>query len=295
MPLKRIYDNWQQLYAASGPPRSVERRRWREYLRTRPLIAYWGDSWFSTPLYKNLYWNSFARIEGMSIRLGGPGLSAAEMCTPSRCADNAARFAARDFDLLCVSIGGNDCLGANLQRVFASSRRMDAERAFRRVVDDGIFERLRGRYTTLLTPMQQIGRQFRVVGHTYVPLHVDAIGERGQVDIKSLGLIAPFIGAVGPWLWPTMRPVLGSKAEAARFARLLLVDGFRDQVLVPSREDFRGLFTFADFSSLDASLGRDFWFDEIHPTEAGFATLSLGFNAMIQAALPAPKQAAVFA
>ena len=96
------------------------------------------------------------------------------------------------------------------------------------------------------------------------------------------------------WLWPTMRPVLGSKTEAARFARWLLVDGFRDQVLVPSRDEFRGLFTFADFSSLEESLGRDFWFDEIHPTEAGFATLSLGFNAMIQAALPTPKQAAVF-
>ena len=294
MPLKRIYDNWQQLYAASGSPRSRERRLWRNYLASRPLIAYWGDSWFSTPLYKNLYWNSFARLEGMSIRLGGPGLSAAQMCTPSRCADNAARFAARDFDMLCVSIGGNDCLGVNLQRIFAGSGRLDAERAFQRVVDDGVFARLRDRYTTLLTPMQQIGAQFRVVGHGYVPLNRDAIGERGQVDIKSLGLIAPFIGAVGPWLWPAMRPVLGSKAEAARFARWLLVEGFRDQVLAPSRDAFRGLFTFADFSSLDESLARDFWFDEIHPTEAGFGTLSLGFNAMIQAALPAAKRAAVF-
>src|SRR5690606_18569814 len=85
MALKRIYDNWQQLRAASGTPSSRQRREWNAYLEKRALIGYWGDSWFSTPLYRNLCWNSFARIDGMSIRLGGPGLTAAQMLTPAAC------------------------------------------------------------------------------------------------------------------------------------------------------------------------------------------------------------------
>ncbi len=291
--LKRIYANWQQLTAASGTPGSGQRRLWRSYLKTRPMIAYWGDSWFSTPLYKNLCWNSFARIDGMSIRLGGPGLSAAEMCTPARCADYAERFSKREFDLVCVSIGGNDCLGARLAKVLAGAGRMAPERAFERVVVAGIFEALRERYRILLAPLAEVGGRLRVVGHGYAPLAAAQIGARGKLDIKSLGLIAPFIGAVGPWLWPAVQGVLVSKQEAAQFARLLLVDGFRDQVLAPSKRAFPGLFSYADFSGLREPGDAGFWFDEIHPTEEGFRILALGYNAMLQAALPAEKHKAI--
>jgi hypothetical protein len=293
MALKRIYDNWAQVRAASGAPRSAARRTWRDALRTRPAIAYWGDSWFSTPLYKNLYWNSFARIDGMSLRLGGPGLTAARMCTPATCRDQARRLATHEFDLLCLSIGGNDALGARLAAVFDGSRRMDAGDAFAAVVADGVFARLRSRYAVLLSAMDRVGPGFRVVGHGYAPLHASSIGKRGRVDIKNLGLVAPLIGNVGPWLWPVMRPVLGSRSEVARFARLLLVDGFRDQVLAPSRADFAGLFSFADFSTMAGPGDPTFWYDEIHPTESGFAMLATGYNAMLRAALPTAKRQAV--
>ena len=113
MALKRIYDNWQQLRAASGTPGSRQRREWRAYLQERPLIAYWGVSWFSTPLYRNLCWNSFARIDGMSIRLGGPGLTAPRMLTPAACRDNAERFAARGFDLLVTADDADLTLAAD--------------------------------------------------------------------------------------------------------------------------------------------------------------------------------------
>ena len=59
---------------------------------TRPAIAYWGDSWFTTPLYRNLNWHSFSRIEGISIRLGKPGYLAAEMCTRSLTRNYADRL-----------------------------------------------------------------------------------------------------------------------------------------------------------------------------------------------------------
>ncbi|WP_242112766.1 hypothetical protein [Luteimonas aquatica] len=290
MQLKRIYDNWDQVRAASGTPSSRNRRVWRDYLRTRPAIAYWGDSWFSTPLYKNLYWNSFARIDGLSLRLGGPGLTAARMCTPAQCRNYAERLKSREFDLLCLSIGGNDGI-APLARLFAEAGRMSAEDAFARLLAAGTFEDILERYRILLSAMRTVGGAFRVVGHGYARLQ--RIGEPGRTSIKNLGLAAPLIGNVGPWLWPPMKAVLGSKAEARRFAGLLLVRGFRDRVLAPAKREFPGLFSYADFSGVADADDPGFWYDEIHPTESGFGTLATGYNAMIRAALPAAKRAAV--
>src|SRR5690606_20276903 len=134
MAMRRIYDNWGQLNAASGTPRSRERREWRAWLERRPRVAYWGESGCSTPPYRNLAWHSFARIDGLSMRLGAPGVTAARMLTPAACRNNAERFASRGFDLLCLSIGGNGCLGERLAAVFAGRGRMDADAAFEAVV-----------------------------------------------------------------------------------------------------------------------------------------------------------------
>ena len=221
--LQRIYSDWSAVKAASGTPGSRKRKLWREVLRTRPAIAYWGDSWFSTPLYKNLCWNSFARIDGLSLRLGGPGLTAAKMLTAAACRENAERLAAREFDLVCLSIGGNDALGARLSTLFDGAPRMDADAAFRRLLDAQVFARLRERYHVALSALAAVGGGFRVVGHGYARLQ--KIGDPGKTSIKNLGLLAPLVGNVGPWLWPAMKGTLGSKAEARRFADLLLVDG----------------------------------------------------------------------
>jgi len=293
MALRRIYDNWGQLNAASGTPRSRERREWRAWLERRPLIAYWGDSWFTTPLYRNLAWHSFSRIEGMSIRLGGPGQTAARMFTPAACRNNAERFAARGFDLLCVSAGGNDCLGERLAAVFAGRGRMDADAAFDAVVAHGTFERLRARYATLMTAMAGVGGQFRVLGHGYALPAPGAIGRPGALTVRNLGLAALVMGDIGPWLWPVMQPVLRSKAEAGRFARRLLLEGLRDQVLAPTRAAWPDRFAHADFSGVGSDTDPGFWYDEIHPTEAGFGLLATGFNALLRRALPEAKRAAV--
>ena len=289
--LQRIYADWSAVKEASGTPGSRKRKLWREVLRTRPAIAYWGDSWFSTPLYKNLCWNSFARIDGLSLRLGGPGLTAAKMLTAAACRDNAERLSAREFDLVCLSIGGNDALGARLAALFDGAPRMDADDAFRRLLDAQVFERLRERYHVALSALATVGGGFRVVGHGYARLQ--KIGDPGKTSIKNLGLLAPLVGNVGPWLWPAMKDALGTKAEARRFAGLLLVDGFRDRVLAPSKADFPKLFSYADFSQVADADDPAFWYDEIHPTEAGFGVLAVGYNAMIRAALPAAKRAAV--
>ncbi len=291
MSLKRIYDNWSQVTAATGTPGSARRRAWRAYLATRLAIAYWGDSWFSTPLYRNLYWNSFARVDGLSLRLGGPGLTAARMCTAAACRNTADRLRSREFDLVALSIGGNDCLGPRLAAIFDGAGRLPVDAAYQAVVDDGVFVRLRERYAIVLTALSAVGGDFRVVGHGYAPLQ--RIGASGATSIKNLGLAAPLIGNVGPWLWPAVRPVLGTHDAARAFARRLLVDGFRDQVLAPSRADFPELFTYADFSRITDAALPDFWYDEIHPTEAAFSVLAAGFNPMLRAALPASKRTAV--
>ena len=64
-------------------------------------------------------------------------------------------------------------------------------------------------------------------------------------------------------------------------------------MLAPSRRAFPGLFSYADFSGVTGTGDKAFWYDEIHPTEAGFGTLAPGLNAMIRAALPAAKRAAL--
>lgn len=291
MTLQRVYADWSAIKDATGTPGSRKRKLWREVLRTRPAIAYWGDSWFSTPLYKNLYWNSFARIDGISLRLGGPGLTAAKMLTPANCREQAERLKSREFDLVCLSIGGNDSLGPRLATLFDVAPRMDADDAFQRLLDARLFEGIRDRYHLALSELAKIGGDFRVVGHGYARLQ--KIGDPGKTSIKNLGLLSPLVGNVGPWLWPAMKGPLGSKAEAKRFADLLLVDGFRDRVLAPSKADFPKLFSYADFSQVADAADPAFWYDEIHPTEAGFGVLAVGYNALIRAALPAPKRAAV--
>lgn len=291
MTLQRIYSNWDVVKDATGTPNSRKRKVWREVLQNRPAIAYWGDSWFSTPLYKNLYWNSFARIDGISLRLGGPGLTAAKMLTPANCRDQAERLKSREFDLVCLSIGGNDALGARLTSLFDRAPRMDADVAFQRLLDARVFDVLRERYHLVLSELAKVGSNFRVVGHGYARLQ--KIGDPGKTSIKNLGLVAPLIGNVGPWLWPATKGALGTKAEAKRFADLLLVDGFRDRVLAPSKADFPRLFSYADFSAVAEADDPAFWYDEIHPTEAGFGVLATRYNAMIRAALPTAKRAAV--
>ena len=291
MTLQRIYSNWDAVKDATGTPGSRKRKVWREVLQTRPAIAYWGDSWFSTPLYKNLYWNSFARIDGISLRLGGPGLTAARMLTPANCREQAERLKSREFDLVCLSIGGNDALGPRLSALFDGAPRMTADDAFKRLLEARVFDVLRDRYRLALSELASVGGTFRVVGHGYARL--TRIGDAGKTSIKNLGLVSPLVGNVGPWLWPAMKSALGTKADARRFADLLLVDGFRDRVLAPSKADFPTLFSYADFSAVPEADDPSFWYDEIHPTEAGFGVLAVAYNAVIRAALPAAKRGAV--
>ena len=86
--------------------------------------------------------------------------------------------------------------------------------------------------------------------------------------------------------------VLPDVAEARKFARLLLVDGFRDLVMEPVAQKHQGFFSYADLSGVDL-VDTAMWYDEIHPTAAGFSLLSPTLNARIRDSVPAAKRASV--
>ncbi|MCY7312722.1 MAG: hypothetical protein LH491_03625 [Pseudoxanthomonas sp.] len=289
MALERIYRDWDGIRDATGSPSSAKRKVWRDYLKNRPAIAYWGDSWFTTPLYRNLNWHSFARIDGVSIRLGKPGYLAADMCTRSLTRNYAERLASREFDLLCISIGGNDALDKRLARALRGKSGLSAADAYGKVVNAGILDGILEAYCTLMDSMTDLAPHIPVIGHSYAPLL--KIGEKGRTDIMNLGLARPLVGNVGPWLWRPMKAVLKSKAEAKPFADLLLQQGFAG-VLAKVKQRYRK-FSYADFSSVKKAEQSSFWHDEIHPTEDGFSVLAELLNKEIRAALPANKRSAV--
>jgi hypothetical protein len=291
---------WEVQRDMMGTPGSARRKAVDAFLQSRPCLMYWGDSWFSTPLYLNLAKQSMLRINGMAMLVGKPGATAAGLFTAGQIRNYADRLKSNPFDALCLSAGGNDELSQRLQAMFAPwstsnpPARLTAQQAFARVLDSRTLDRVRDRYTAVLDglgPVVRKRKDFRVIGHTYALL--ERIGQPADLTTGNIGLIAWVKDDVGPWLWPTMKRVLGSKDEAKAFSHLLLRDGFRDRVLVPLRQAHAGLFSFADFTGTPEAATDAFWNDEIHPTQDGFAVLARQFNRQIRSVLPAAKQGAV--
>lgn len=293
------WETWRRLM---GTPSSRQRRQINVFLKTRPCLSYWGDSWFSTPLYLNLARQSILGIAGMAMLVGKPGASAAELFTAANIRAMAGRLASSPFDMLCISAGGNDQLSQQLRSAFAAwmpprrRTQLDADAAFEHLRAQGGFERLRGRYAALLDGLAAVRRArpgFRVLAHGYAP--IVRIGAKADLTVTNAGLIAWLAGDLGPWLWSVMRHVLADEGAARRFAERMLVEGMRDAVLAPLAADpaYRGFFHHVDFSDLTAVRQQAFWYDEIHPTEAGFGALALRFNAALRELLPAAKRGAV--
>lgn len=293
---------WEVWRKVMGAPSSRQRRRVMEFLERRPAMLYWGDSWFSTPLYLNLARQSLLRIDGMAMLVGQPGATASELFSAGNVSTMAGRIQQWPFDVLCLSAGGNDQLSERLAKVFAAwmpparKPKLDARQAFDLLLATPSFELIRARYAAVLDAMRVVHRQrpaFRVVGHTYAPLQ--RIGAKADLTVANIGLIAWLKDDVGPWVWKPMQHVLPDVAEGKRFADLLLVEGFRDRVLEPLAQSrtYGDIFSYAELGSVPAATDPAFWNDEIHPTEAGFAELAVALNAQVRRVLPPAKQAAV--
>src|SRR5918993_3635667 len=94
---------WETWRTLMGRPRSAQRRRVDAFLRTQPALLYWGDSWFSTPLYPNLARQSAARIAGIGMLIGRPGATAEQLFSASDVRKVAERLRNNPFDVLCLS------------------------------------------------------------------------------------------------------------------------------------------------------------------------------------------------
>ncbi|MFZ5636183.1 MAG: hypothetical protein ACOY82_06300 [Pseudomonadota bacterium] len=292
---------WETWRTLVGTPSSAQRRRVETFLDTRPALLYWGDSWFSTPLYLNLARQSILAIDGMAMLIGSPGATAGELFTGNRIDHIAARVRSSPFDAVCLSAGGNDQLSQRLAKTFADwmpprkRAKIDADAAFAILLASKSFETIHGRYVALLEALRAVHRarpEFRVFGHGYMPLV--RIGAKGDLTVQNIGLIAWLKDDVGPWLWKPMQHVLPDKAEGKRFADLLMLQGFRDHVLRPLAADdaFGDFFSFADFTALAGFDDPGLWHDEIHPTETGFARMAAHLNAHMRARLPERKRGA---
>ena len=292
------WESWRELMGRPGTP---QRRRVEDFLQAHPALLFWGDSWFSTPLYLNLARQSLLRITGMAMVVGKPGAIASALFAPGEVDRMVDRLLGSQFDVLCLSAGGNDQLSERLARSFAAWQpprqrpKIGGQAAFDLLMQAGGFAPVLASYARVLEAVRRkvLPRRptFRVVGHTYAPLQ--RIGVAADLTVANIGLIAWLKDDIGPWLWAPMQHVLPDEAEAKVFADRLLFDGFRDTVLEPLSDTFAGLFSYADFEPFLPARDPAFWHDEIHPTEDGFAQLAAPFNNAVRSALPPVKWGAV--
>jgi lysophospholipase L1-like esterase len=242
------------------------------------------------------------RIAGMAMLIGKPGATAAELFTAAKARNYAARLRSSPFDAVCLSAGGNDQLSERLAKIFAAwmpphaQPKIGARDAFDILLESGSLDGVRNRYATVLDAfgaVQGIRPHFRVLGHTYAP--IQRIGVPADLTLANIGLVAWLKGDVGPWLWRVMQHVVEDASQARAFARLLMLDGFRDRVLKPlaSPGQYGGLFSYTDFTEVPEAAADAFWHDEIHPTEAGFAVLARAMNQDLRKLMPVEKQWAI--
>ena len=303
MDFRTRVSRWEDWRVLMGAPSSWQRRNVSEFLTTRPALLYLGDSWFSTPLYANLARQSSDRIDGMAMLSGAPGATAAQLFAASKVRTLLGRLRSSPFDVLCLSAGGNDHLSERLAATFAewmpggapAPARLDGEQAFALLMARGGFAALRADYTRLLDAVAGLlpaRPHFRVVAHGYAP--PVRIGAKGELNLDNIGLIAWLRDDIGPWLWRPMQHVLHDQDQARVFAQRLMA-GFREEVLLPLMQPatFGAFFSAVDFTHVAGVDDPGFWYDEIHPTEAGFSLLADAFNTHLRGVLPAHKRAAV--
>lgn len=292
--------SWENWRISMGPKGGRHRRDVERFLKSHPAILYWGDSWFSTPLYLNLARQSAGRTNGMGIIIGKPGAQAQELFTASKIKSIKGRLLSSPFDLLCLSAGGNDCVSKELAGVFAkwqgdpNAEKMDGQSAYSILKKSETFGFVFEAYDALLTAAKEVQAQrpsFRVVGHAYVP--IQCIGAKADLTVSNIGLVAWLKGEIGPWVWEPMKWVVHDQAQAKIFASLMLTEGFKKLVLDRLVDKYPSLFSVADFSGVSEAKEPAFWHDEIHPTEDGFSLLAKAFNRELSRVLPEEKQAAV--
>jgi lysophospholipase L1-like esterase len=280
-----------------GEFRELYRRLKRrpEAFEATPIVFCEGDSWFSTPLAMNLLdWLVWPAPEteargvplfgagGLFFRTEESGDLAVDMFSARGIRDLADWYDGFEFDLVLISAGGNDFVDAFLQQTFRGAGRMSVEEAFRRVVETGRYEQVLAAYRALIARFQAIRPQTPILAHSYD--YPQRIGQPAQLTLGNIGAAALLTQGVGPWIGNRIAHVLPGVTEQRAFARRL-IDGFAERVLEPLR-DARDTGRVFDFVDLRGTLRQPSqWFDEMHPTGAGFARLAERFRRDMRAKL----------
>ena len=260
-----------------------------------PIVFCEGDSWFSTPLSMNLLdWLVWPEPDteargvplfgagGLFFRAEESGDRALDMFASRGIRDLADWYGGFEFDLVLLSAGGNDFVDGFLRDTFRGAGRMDVESAWRRVAETGRYEQVRDAYRDLVARFQALRPHTPVLAHTYD--YPRRMGQAARFTLGNIGAAALLAQGTGPWIGNRMAHVLPAAADQRRFAQRL-IDGFVERVLVPLRDDPRTGRVF-DFVDLRGTLARDaLWFDEMHPTSAGFAQLAERFRRGMRAKL----------
>ena len=287
--------------------------------RFRILVE--GDSWFSTPVEG---WKGPTLINGLKrherngrrqfniVAVANPGADLRDMLTREnfdlRLATNPDWLKKQTYDLVLLSVGGNDILGSELDNVLLNvesgpgvkqclAAASNPEEAARCVIDRVFFCGLLGRLEKQLSDFRVKVLKPLKLGTTPMLLHgYDYVIPSGK-KLEVLGL--PLIG---PWLNPKFR---SHKIRAAHHKPLvkLLIDEFNRTLRSVAKSqnrffylDLRGTLTdpadWADEIHPHSNTGipkiRSHFVDAIHAIRDGTATSVMGNGVTDEFSLPCP-------
>lgn len=278
-------------------------------LGSTPVIFCEGDSWFSTPLAMNLLdWivSPAPQDEEAGVPLLGNGglFFRAEhsgdhashnrikpkrsMFTKSNIKDLLGWFDGFEFDLVLISAGGNDFVSEYLENIFRGKKDLTVAQAIKLVEDSGRFEVVCAAYRLFVGEFLKRKPGVKFLAHTYA--YPVRIGQRGPLTFGNVGVAAALKKSVGPWIGPHIEKAIKPNANNTQLEEFVrsLMDGFERNVLRAIKSEFSGNFDYVDY--LGELPSEKDWFDEMHPTEAGFHRLATIFRTKMICMLPPAKR-----
>lgn len=261
----------------------------QDLLKKIPIILAEGDSWFSTPLAVNLLDHLVQATPeeeaagkvwlgegGLFFRAEKSGDTATNMFSPDKVNKLGKWFKAFDFDLVLLSAGGNDFVGDFLQELFLGKPVMSVDVAIKLVVDSGRYQDVFDAYSVFISHFIKIKPTISFIAHSYdYPVR---LGQASELTLSNIGLIAFFKKEIGDWISKNIKQSLPDESDQLNFARLL-IDNFMTLVLEPLSQKYPTNFSYIDLRGTLTS--KDYWYDEMHPTSAGFAQLAEKFKPAI--------------
>jgi len=178
-------------------------------------------------------------------------------------------FKAFDFDLVLLSADGNDFVGDFLEKLFEGKPVMTVDTAIQLVVDSGRFQDVFDAYDVFISEFKKTKPSIPIIAHSYdYPIR---LGQAAELTLSNIGLIALFKKEIGDWISKNIKKSLPSESDQLKFAQQL-IDKFVALVLDPLSEKFEDNFSYVNLRGTLTS--KDYWYDEMHPTSAGFKQLA---------------------